>query len=171
MRHILIAAAVLGIATAAHAQTGFQTNGQTQTNGQIQSNGQPARVQGSAQTNAQTNGSSSINPTEANSGIDPLAVPTSSVPTGSSAPSSTSGGGGVTTGSAGSTAGISASANTNPQAPLQLSGENLNISPQAPATTGSAPSHASPACPPSIPTTDGGSANLSPMVGGSLGGC
>jgi hypothetical protein len=112
--------------------------------------------------------------TQTNTGSDPLAVPTSSLPAGSSSTQPSSSGtasGAGTTGTGGGTTGISASANTNPQAPLLLPGENPGITSQAAATTATAPSHASPVCPPPVPTTDGGSANLTEMVGGSPGGC
>jgi hypothetical protein len=84
---------------------------------------------------------------------DPLGVPTSSLSTGSS----------FSTGSA--PAGAS-------QVPLQLSGETPNTSTQAATSTAAASSHSSSTiCPPSVPTSDGGSANLTEMVGGSLSGC
>lgn len=107
-------------------------------------------------------------------GSDPLSVPTSSLPTGSSSSSGSASGGPITTGSAGgnsSTAGVSASPSSNPQAPLLLPGEMSSPSPQAPITMAPSPSHSSTICPPPIPTTDGGSANLTDMVGGSLNGC
>jgi hypothetical protein len=105
-------------------------------------------------------------------GSDPLSVPTASLPMGSSSPSGSASGGPVTTGSAsGSTAGISASPSSNPQAPLLLPGEMPNRSSQAAVATGAASSRSSSTCPPPVPTTDGGSANLTDMVGGSLSGC
>jgi hypothetical protein len=53
-----------------------------------------------------------------------------------------------------------------------LPGETPNISSQAAASTAAASGHSSAStCPPAVPTSDGGSANLSAMVGGALGGC
>ena len=111
---------------------------------------------------------------------DPLGVPTSSLSTGSSfstgsAPAGASSGSGSTSsGTAGSTgaSGISASSSNTSQVPLQLSGETPNTSTQAATSTAAAASHSSSTiCPPSVPTSDGGSANLTEMVGGSLSGC
>jgi hypothetical protein len=99
---------------------------------------------------------------------DPLSVTTSSLPTGSS----------FSTGSTGSSAaasnasGISASPSNTSQVPLQLSGETPSTSTQAATSTAAAAGHTSSTiCPPSVPTSDGGSANLTDMVGGSLSGC
>jgi hypothetical protein len=52
-----------------------------------------------------------------------------------------------------------------------LPGEMPNTSSQAPIATAASPSRASTICPPPVPTTDGGSANLTDMVGESLSGC
>jgi hypothetical protein len=114
-------------------------------------------------------------------GSDPLSVPTSSLPTGSSSSSGSASGGPVTAGgnsgtanangTANGTAGVSASPSSNPQAPVLLPGEMGNTSSQAPNATAASPSRASTICPPPVPTTDGGSANLTDMVGESLSGC
>ena len=105
-------------------------------------------------------------------GSDPLSVPTSTVPSGSPRAASGPASGADATGSAGaSTAGASASPSSNPQVPLVLPGEMPNTSSQAAITTGTAPSHASPICPPPVPSTDGGSAHLSGLAGASLDGC
>jgi hypothetical protein len=117
-------------------------------------------------------------------GSDPLSVPTQSSPSGFSFSTGfgTSGRGSITaTGSAAvggvsasggaGTSGISASS-SNTQVALQLLGETPNSSTQSAASTAAASSHAaSPICPPPVPTSDGGSANLTDMVGGSLNGC
>ncbi len=162
MRHILlitiaVVCTVLGITTA-----GAQTL--SQPNGQMSSIDSGINESSAGTNNAATN----------NVGADPLTVPTSSMPSGPSASGSASGSanGAITTGSAnGSTAGISAPASNNPQAPLLLPGEKPDTSNQSAITTATAPSHASTICPPPVPTSDGGSANLSRMVGESLSGC
>ena len=111
---------------------------------------------------------------------DPLSVPTSSLPTGSSFSIGSAGASGgsatETTGSgvagSNSASGFSASSSNTSQVPLQLSGETPNTSTQAATSTAAAASHSSSTiCPPPVPTSDGGSANLTEMVGGSLSGC
>lgn len=57
------------------------------------------------------------------------------------------------------------------QSPVLLPGEMPDTSPQAARTTATAPGPPPPICPPPVPSTDGGSANLSEMAGASLGGC
>jgi hypothetical protein len=55
---------------------------------------------------------------------------------------------------------------------LLLPGEIPDTSTQAASTTAAAPGSASAVCPPPVPSTDGGSANLTEIAGGaSLGGC
>jgi hypothetical protein len=116
-------------------------------------------------------------------GTDPLSVPTSTLPSSSSfssgtstAESSSSGttvnGSVATSGAAtGSTSGIGASSSRSSQVPLELPGEGLDSSTQAASSTAVAPAAPSPICPPSIPTTDGGSDNLTVIDGFSPGGC
>jgi hypothetical protein len=128
------------------------------------------------QMNGQTNSSASpANSSERAVGSGPLNVPTSSVPSVSSpslsSQSATASGSPATTGSAGGGAGATSSASTSSQSPLLLPGEILDTSTQAASTSATAPGSLSPICPPPIPSTDGGSANLSEMAGASLGGC
>jgi hypothetical protein len=108
-------------------------------------------------------------------GSDPLSVPTSSLPSVSS-PSSASqfgtpSGSPTTTGSASGATGATSSASGISQSPLLLPGEIPDTSTQAASTTATAPSTPSPICPPPVPSTDGGSANLSEIAGASLNGC
>lgn len=117
------------------------------------------------QTALQPNGSGST------AASDPLSVPTSSLPSGSSSSSGSAGGGAGGTSSQGplllpgemSTSGTSQSAQ-------QLPGEIPEVSTQGASTTGSAPAASAPTCV-SIPSTDGGSANLTEIAGASLNGC
>jgi hypothetical protein len=103
-------------------------------------------------------------------GSDPLRVPTSSLPTGSAGNSVS--GNNSASGSNNSASSISAPSSNSSQVPLQLSGETPNTSTQAATSTAAASSHSSSSiCPPPVPTSDGGSANLTDMVGGSLSGC
>jgi hypothetical protein len=120
-------------------------------------------------------------------GSDPLSVPTQSLPSGFSlstgfgafgnasgsfSATGTAAIGGVGGSSRAGASGISASSSNTSQVPLQLPGEMLNTSTQSATSTAAAASHAaSPICPPPVPTSDGGSANLTEMVGGSLSGC
>jgi hypothetical protein len=143
-RTFIIAVMVVGI-TAANAQTMVQPNGQTTSN---------------------------------NVGSDPLSVSASSLPSVSSpSTGSVSGsmpGPGSTTSNGTSGAGpgaTSAVPSTSPQAPLQLPGEKPDTSMQGASTTATASGPASPICPPPVPSSDGGSANLSGIAGGSLNGC
>jgi hypothetical protein len=105
------------------------------------------------QPNGQTNSSESA------VGSDPLGAPTSSLPSVPS-PSPASGAAGATS----SASGIS-------QSPLLLPGEIPDTSTQAASTTATAPGSPSLICPPPLPSTDGGSVNLSEIAGASLGGC
>jgi hypothetical protein len=107
-------------------------------------------------------------------GSDPLSVTTSSMASASSpssaSPSGASSGSASSSGSAiGATGGTGASGNS--QSPVLLPGEIPDTSTQAASTTAAAPGSASPVCPPPIPSTDGGSANLTEIAGASLGGC
>jgi len=105
---------------------------------------------------------------------DPLSVPTRPLPSGESgaAGSGSAAAGGVgTSGSTGASS-ISASSSNTSQVPLQLPGEIPNTSTQSATSTAATSNHASfPICPPPVPTSDGGSANLTDLVGGSLSGC
>ena len=122
--------------------------------------------------------------TTRNTGTDPLSVPTSSLPSASSfssgpslaAVGSPAGGSATMSGSvetggpaARGTSGIDAPASPSSQAPLELPGERLNTSTQIPSSTAAAPAAPSPICAPPIPTTDGGSANITGAF--SPGGC
>jgi hypothetical protein len=122
---------------------------------------------------AQTSGSANI-------GTDPLSVPTQTLP-------SAGGGGGAMGGStavgvgASASSSITAPASTNPQSALQLPGEMADTSTDAAKVTtraavggssSSSPSSQSTSCQISVPSTDGGSANLTDIFGsGSPGGC
>jgi hypothetical protein len=166
-RVFIIAIMFLGV-TAAQGQTVSQGNGQ------------------------KTGSESATNSSESAVGSDPLSVSTSSLSSGSStSPSSqsgassgspaASGGAGATSsgsgaassgsGAAGSGSGAAGSGSTSSQAPLLLPGEIPDTSTQAASSTATAPGSLSPVCPPPIPSTDGGSANLSEMAGASLNGC
>jgi len=107
---------------------------------------------------------------------DPLAVPTESLSSNSG--TSSSGTSERSTASNGSTTGTASGGSTSrsSQTGVQLPGEGLNTSTQAPSTTSAASSTAAARgssltiCP-SIPTTDGGSANITEIGGFSAGGC
>jgi hypothetical protein len=136
-----------------------------------------ARAQTALLANGQTTGSQSTTNSQGNVGSDPLSVPTSSAPTllspslGSSAAASGSGST-TTNGSAGGgQGGANASASSSSQAPLLLPGEIPDTSTQAASTTAATPGSVSPVCPPPVPSSDGGSANLSEIAGVSLNGC
>jgi hypothetical protein len=66
---------------------------------------------------------------------------------------------------------MNAATTTSPQLPLLLRGEIPDTSTQAANATASAPAPPSPICAPPVPSTDGGSANLSEIAGLSLNGC
>ena len=158
MRRVFIMAIMLLGITTAQGQTVLQMNGQT--------NSSAGRA----------------NSSESAVGSDPLNVPTSSVPSVSSpslsSQSGTASGSPATTGSAGGGAGAASSASgtvgsasTSSQSPLLLPGEIPDTSTQAASMSATAPGSLSPICPPPVPSTDGGSANLSEMAGASLGEC
>jgi hypothetical protein len=128
---------------------------------------------------AQTSGSASTS----SIGTDPLIVPTQTLPSSFGA-----GGGGAVGGStavgvgASAASSITAPASTNPQSALQLPGETANTSTDAAKVTTRAAvggssgspssSSSSTSCQVSVPSTDGGSANLTDIFGGaSSGGC
>jgi hypothetical protein len=142
----IVAAILLGL-TAAHAQTGGEETDQTSDSG------------------------SSI-------ASDPLSLPAQTLP--SSGPGI--GGGGATGGSttpaigtgAGATASITAPASTSPQSALQLPGETADTSTQAANVTtraavggSSVSSSTGTSCQVTVPSTDGGSANLTEAFGSS----
>ena len=122
-----------------------------------------AQGQTALQPNGQTNNSGST------AASDPLSVPTSSLPFGTV--SGSAGGAAGGTGSQGpvllpgemSTSGTS-------QSSQQLPGETPETSTQAARTTASAPAASSPTCV-AVPSTDGGSANLTEIAGAALDGC
>ena len=130
---------------------------------------------GLSAAHAQTSGSSI--------GTDPLSVPAQTLPTSSGG----GGGGGAVGGSTAAAAGaggsissITAPALTNPQSALQLPGETANASTDGAKVTtratvsgsSGAPSSQSPSCQAAVPSTDGGSVNLTGIFGGtSSGGC
>jgi hypothetical protein len=116
-----------------------------------------------AQTSVLMNGQANSSGTAATS--DPLSVPTFSGT-----------GGGSTTAAigtaAGATSSIAASTSNSSQSPLQLPGEGSDTSTAAANTTATAPSAPSSICPPPVPSTDGGSANIEQLAGGiTLNGC
>jgi hypothetical protein len=132
------------------------------------------------QPNGQTNSSESAVGGSSIVGSDPLNAPTSSLPRSSlpsvSSPSPSSQLGTAsapptTAGSASGGGGATSSASGISQAPLLLPGEIPDTSTQAASTTATAPSAASPVCPPTVPSTDGGSVNLSEIAGAALNGC
>ena len=127
---------------------------------------------------AQTGGSASI-------GTDPLSVPTQTLPSavGGGGGGGAAGGSTPAIGAGGSTSSITAPASTNPQSALQLPGETADTSTDAAKVTTRAavggssgsPSSSSSStnCTLSVPSTDGGSANLTDILGGGslTGGC
>jgi hypothetical protein len=123
-----------------------------------------AQGQTVSQLNSQTSGS------EAAVGSDPLSVPTSSLPSMSSQSGAASGSA-TAAGSASRATGAIGSASGISQSPSLLPGEIPDTSTQAASTTATAPGAPSTLCPASVPSTDGGSANLSEMAGASLNGC
>jgi hypothetical protein len=128
------------------------------------------------QLNGQTNSSqSAVGSVPLGVPASPLGVPAPSLPSVSSpSPASqlgTTSGSPTTTGSASGATGATGSASGISQAPLLLPGEIPDTSTQAASTTATAPSPPSPICPPPVPSTDGGSANLSEIAGASLNGC
>ena len=133
-------------------------------------------LSGLTAAHAQTSGSAGV-------GTDPLSVPTQTLP-------SAGGGGGAGAGAAGgstavgvgasASSSITAPASTNPQSALQLPGETPATSTDAAKVTtraalggsSSSPSSQSTSCQVSVPSTDGGSTNLTDIFGsGSPGGC
>jgi hypothetical protein len=123
------------------------------------------------QTMLQLNGPT--NSSESAVGTDSLSAPTSSLPSMSPSPASQFGTASGSTTAAGSTSGATgaSSASGNSQSPLLLPGEIPDTSTQAASTTATASGPSSSVCPPPVPSTDGGSANLSEIAGVSLGGC
>jgi hypothetical protein len=165
----IIAVSALGI-TAVHGQTVLQLNGQT--------SGSESAV-ASETLGIPTSpppSTSSSSPAIGSVGFDPLGVATSSLGSASSPSGSGSGassGSATTTGLAsGGPGAMNAAATTSPQSPLLLRGEIPDTSTQAASATASAPASPSPICAPPVPSTDGGSANLTEIAGVvSLNGC
>jgi hypothetical protein len=120
----------------------------------------------------QTNGSA--NSSESAVGSDVPGETTTSLPSVSSPTTGSANGATGATNSAGTSSGLGFSSGSSSgisQAPLLLPGEIPDTSTQAASTTAAAPNAPSPTCPPPVPSTDGGSANLTGMAGISLGGC
>jgi hypothetical protein len=99
-------------------------------------------------------------------GIAAVSSPSSGSASGTTSGSTTTNGSAV-----GGTGAISTPASTNPQSPLILPGEIPDTSTQAASTTATAPGPSSPMCPPPVPSSDGGSANLSEIAGVPINGC
>jgi hypothetical protein len=168
---LIIAVSALGITTA-HGQTMSQPNGQT--------SGSESAIASDTlaiPTSAPPSTSSS-SPTIGSVGSDLLGVSTSSL--GSASPPSSGSGSGSGASSGSTTTGLAiggpgamnAAATTSPQSPLLLRGEIPDTSTQAASATASAPAPPSPICAPPVPSTDGGSANLTEIAGVvSLNGC
>jgi hypothetical protein len=137
-----IAIMFLGVA-AAHGQTALQPSGQTNGSGSTAASG-------------------------------PLSVPTSSLPSGSSSSSGTGSGSAGGAGGTGSQAPLvlpgEMTTSGASQSSQQLPGETPETATQAARTTASAPAASSPTCV-SVPSTDGGSANLTEIAGAALDGC
>jgi hypothetical protein len=118
---------------------------------------------------------SQINSSAGAVGAGSLSAPASSLPSMSSpSPASqfgTASRSPTATGSASGATGAIGSASGISQSPLLLPGEIPDTSTQAASTTATAPSASSPICAAPVPSTDGGSANLSEITGASLGGC
>jgi len=104
---------------------------------------------------------------------DPLNLPTASLPLVSPSLSAHPTGTGRNTpnGAKSAPGAMSAAPSTNPETPLQMPGEKPDDSSQAASTTAAAPGPPSPICPPPVPSSDGGSVNLSEIAGALLGGC
>jgi hypothetical protein len=99
-------------------------------------------------------------------GIAAVSSPSSGSASGTTSGSTTTNGSAV-----GGTGAISTPASTNPQSPLILPGEIPDTSTQAARTTATASGPSSPVCPPPVPSSDGGSANLSEIAGVPINGC
>lgn len=148
----IIAVTLIGIATA-HAQTGLQLNGQiSNSENAVASGTSGAPLLPSASVSAPAIGSVES---------DPLGVPTSSFASASSSAGLAGGGPGA----------MNAAATTSPQSPLLLRGEIPDTSTQTANAAATAPAPPSPICAPPVPSSDGGSANLSEIAGVSLNGC
>jgi hypothetical protein len=127
-----------------------------------------AQGQSASQPNGQTGSSASA------AASDPLSVPTASLPSGSSSSGTGSGSAGGAAGGTGSQGPLvlpgEMSTSGASQSPSLLPGEIPETSTQGASTTASAPAASSPTCV-SVPSTDGGSANLTEIAGASLDGC
>jgi cytoskeletal protein RodZ len=151
---LIITIMFLGIATAQGQQQGQQGQTVLQFNGQTNSSGS---VVGSDPLSTATSASSS-----AATSSSPASASTSSAASGSAS----------TSGSAIGAAGATGAGSGNSQSPVLLPGEIPDTSTQTASTTAAAPGSSSAVCPPPVPSTDGGSVNLTEIAGGaSLGGC
>jgi len=93
---------------------------------------------------------------------DPLSIAASPLPSGpSSTPGPVAGSTSTSTSNSDVTRNINAPASRSPQSPSLLPGEISDTSTQAANATASAPAPLAPICPPPIPSSDAGSANLS----------
>jgi hypothetical protein len=115
------------------------------------------------QTALQPNGSGST------AASDPLSLPTSSLPSGSSSGSAGGAAGGTSAQGPLLLPGEMSGSGTS-QSAQQLPGEIPEISTQGASSTASAPAASSPTCM-SVPSSDGGSANLTEIAGAALDGC
>lgn len=181
MQRLLSLAIVLFSLAAAHAQTNGQVNGQPSNgvsgvasnafNGPMSNGPTPPSPGSTVVTGGAQNGQTN----SIGSGVasDPLSVPTSTLP---SSPGSAAVAGGAQTGSTtvaagtgggtSATASITAPASIDPQLPLLLPGEVASTSTQsAKVMTRGAGTASNTICPPPVPSTDGGSANLSEVFG------
>lgn len=149
-RVFIIVIMFLGITTA-HGQTVLQMNGQTNSG---------ASAVGSTPTSSTPSGSSASTGSQAASPSGAMAESSTAIGSGKGS-AGTTGFGGATGAGSGNTS----------QAPLLLPGEIPDSSTQAATSTATAPGSSAPMCPPPVPATDGGSANLSEIAGVSLGGC
>jgi hypothetical protein len=160
-RVFIIAIMFLGITTAqgAQGQTVVQMNGQSSSGEQTSSSGQTSSNESAAGSVAASPSPSASSPSSTSQSS---ASSESSPATGSAKGS---------TGATGSGGGSGSGSGTASQAPLLLPGEIPETSTQAASTTATAPGSFSPMCSPPVPSTDGGSVNLSEIGGMSLGGC
>ena len=148
-RVFIIAIMFIGIVTA-QAQTVPQINGQTSSGNNAVGSASPSSTPSASST---SNGQATS-------------------PSGTSQQSSTATGSGKgSAGATGSGAAAGSGSGTASQAPVLLPGEMPGTSNQAASSTATAPGSFSPMCPPPVPATDGGSANLSEIAGMSIGGC
>jgi hypothetical protein len=151
-RTFFIAVTLLGITTA-QAQTVLQLNGQTSSNESTVASDTLSMPTSSPPSTSLSGSAIGIVQS------DPLGVPTSSLASSSA---------GLASGGPGA---MNAAATTSPQSPLLLRGEIPGTSAQAASATATAPGPSAPICAPPVPSTNGGSANLTEIAGVSLNGC